>query len=678
MWISKIILTNFKSYQHQIFTFPKIEKDRNITLIGGMNGFGKTTLLEAIYLCFYGKEATVQLGRVGLSDSSYVTFLKNALHGKAKLTHSDCMAVNIFIETEENAGYEIRRKWYFDPAGNFSGEEEVQLCKTRNGQSEDYIDQSSLEEILFNHIVPSYVAPLFFFDGEELKKHAEKDWSSFILMGLENLLGVVYLRRLKEDLGDYANLRLIGVPRVDKDALNKKINEQAGLQKERADIDEKCALLKEKIKADRMKRDSILANLKSTGIGSSNKQQIEEILAEEGQKRAQREKIREQLSELITSPLPLNLISKNLRNKLESQLIAENILEDWRKNKEALAPQKGKFKSVLFGHDVIRTLNNFIKTKLDKAVDVAWQSIYNPEPEGCAGTIKHDYLDSKQRTTIQEMIKKSRINGRQIKELSEKAEALNDRIDWLKKRRTQFQAILDDGKLQSWLEEMELLEKSIESLQLKFDVSSRKMAALDEIINQLSATIEKERKRLSDSILFGAISAKAQQVIDMVDELLPKLFTLKTKEVSEVVTKTFQRLSHKKFVSQITINEKGESKIYDSAGEEISVDLSAGEKQIFVTAIIAALAEVSRFDLPIIVDTPLGRLDSVHREKICKYWINTGRQVILLSQDKEIGGNEFEKIRHHVCKTYLLKHEMIRDGIGKTTAFENQYFQGSI
>lgn len=54
MWIQKIELSNFKAYQNQVFEFPMPENGKNLVLIGGMNGHGKTTLLEAIYLCLYG------------------------------------------------------------------------------------------------------------------------------------------------------------------------------------------------------------------------------------------------------------------------------------------------------------------------------------------------------------------------------------------------------------------------------------------------------------------------------------------------------------------------------------------------------------------------------------------------------------------------------------------------
>ena len=110
-------------------------------------------------------------------------------------------------------------------------------------------------------------------------------------------------------------------------------------------------------------------------------------------------------------------------------------------------------------------------------------------------------------------------------------------------------------------------------------------------------------------------------------------------------------------------------------GVEIVVDRAAGENQICATALIAGLAKTSGFHIPMVVDTPLGRLDSEHRKRILNYWLSDPeRQIILLSQDEEIDNKVFSTIRHQVSKTYLLRHEQLGEGIGKTVAFEDRYF----
>lgn len=680
MWISKIELVNFKSYQNEILNFPRPNKEKNLILIGGLNGYGKTTILEAIYLCLYGNEATSHLGRAGLAGDSYGKFLKNAFHGKARNTKRDYMAVNISFEIDETNGFEIRRKWHFNSANIFD-EEDLQVCETKNKNVERFLEKDDLEEILLTHAVPPHVAPFFFFDGEELKRNAEINRTSFILMGLENLLGVVHLRNLRERLQNYANQRLVGTAKVDKEELERKASEVEKSKEERDVAKEKLNAILEKIETARSKRDEVHANIQNTGAGSGDKRQIEETLHEEGQRKAERDRIQEQLGEVLTTRLPFNLISKKIRESTESQLKAEQNLEEWLQRKDALAPQKGKFKTSFFEETSKLSelqLNNEKQHKLlEKAIDSAWESIYTPQPEGCAKEIYHSYLDSKARDKVLEMMRESRVSGGKIKDLSVSLENLNQRIEQLSRRRVQLQSILDDGQLQQWLDDLKNLESEIEDLKTQEGDLNRLIQSSNETINHLQANIEKERKRLIDSSPQRSYASKAQKVIDFISDLLPRLFLLKTEEVSAAVTEIFQKLAHKDLVKRIHINEKGESKLFDENEKEILVDISAGEKQMLVTAIIAGLAKVSGFQIPLIVDTPLGRLDSEHRNKILDYWVNSERQVILLSQDKEIGANEYKMLKNHVAKTFLLEHKVLGDGIGKTVVIENQYF-GSV
>ena len=113
-----------------------------------------------------------------------------------------------------------------------------------------------------------------------------------------------------------------------------------------------------------------------------------------------------------------------------------------------------------------------------------------------------------------------------------------------------------------------------------------------------------------------------------------------------------------------------------ASGSEIKFDKSAGEDQLFATSLIAALAQVSGIKAPLVVDTPLGRLDSRHRNNVLDFWVSDkNRQVILLSQDEEINNTLYKKIKRHVLKTYILSHHELSDGVGKTVATENSYFE---
>ena len=100
------------------------------------------------------------------------------------------MEVVISFLVDDEDGYEISRRWHFDPSGNYQ-EEEVKVYKLRGEIRLSPLQKDEITEILETHVVPAHLAPFFFFDGEEVKKLADQDRKEWIQQGMENLLGVV-------------------------------------------------------------------------------------------------------------------------------------------------------------------------------------------------------------------------------------------------------------------------------------------------------------------------------------------------------------------------------------------------------------------------------------------------------------------------------------------------------
>ena len=83
-WISRIKLTNFKSYENSEFNFPQPQDNGgNLVLIGALNGHGKTTLLEALFLGLYGEKSADILKRA-VHYKEENNLLENALSIVAK------------------------------------------------------------------------------------------------------------------------------------------------------------------------------------------------------------------------------------------------------------------------------------------------------------------------------------------------------------------------------------------------------------------------------------------------------------------------------------------------------------------------------------------------------------------------------------------------------------------
>ena len=96
----------------------------------------------------------------------------------------------------------------------------------------------------------------------------------------------------------------------------------------------------------------------------------------------------------------------------------------------------------------------------------------------------------------------------------------------------------------------------------------------------------------------------------------------------------------------------------DGNGEEIAKKrLSAGEKQLMVISLLWALAICSKKKLPVIIDTPLSRLDSAHREALIKtYFPNASEQTIILSTDSEIDERYYSMMKDSVGDEYTLNY----------------------
>jgi DNA sulfur modification protein DndD len=676
MWIDKIELTNFKAYQHQRFEFPKPEHGRNLVLIGGMNGFGKTTLLEALYLCLYGEDATHNLARAGLQSNAYAKFLQGALHGKALAAKRDQMRVSVRLMVVDDYGFEITRTWFFDPKGELQGQE-VRLDEVRDGVSRPLDAEDMLATVLEEHVVPANLAPFFFFDGEEVKQLANQDRTGWIKKGMESLMGVVLVRTLRERLGQYQNNRRTGHHNVDKTKLDAMFAALSGKVSEHERIE--CDLLacNEEIARTQVRRDGVQRDLIDIGAGGGDIKSVEDIVREEGEKKHSLEDCEKQLENLFADRLPFHLVSVDLMKTIKTRISEEKVRLDWEAQKQGLEPQKNKFAVAFFNTKPLIELDEQKKSVLASCITEAWETLYWPQPVGCAASVLHDYLEPRQRQRLGESFSVIQVGANQIRSLVARRKEIKARLKELEMRRIKLEGVHDAGVWEKLNQELANVQGELEQQHKKMGDLERQATALGATISQDRAAYERENAHYIQSEPAKSVANKAQKVIHLIDELLPRLFDLKTQELSQAVSCYIKQLAHKEQVSSVSIQADGICRLMAEDGKEIQFDRSAGENQIFATALFAGLAKVSGYHIPLMVDTPLARLDSKHRDNLLRYWYSDpDRQVILLSQDKEVDDELLQSVRPYLGKTYLLESTLIGEGVYRTIAKENAYFGG--
>jgi DNA sulfur modification protein DndD len=237
-------------------------------------------------------------------------------------------------------------------------------------------------------------------------------------------------------------------------------------------------------------------------------------------------------------------------------------------------------------------------------------------------------------------------------------------------------AIPDEAKIQGVLESIQTANERLISAKATLEVLFDERQAVererlvlerkrDQFLDQLS------EEQASDIISRRVIthSARCRETLAKFRQAMRGRHV---ERLEQAVTKCFQRLLRKKtLVHRIQIDpESFQLRIRGGNDSLIPAErLSAGERQILAVAVLWGLAIASGRQLPAVIDTPMGRLDSEHRRYLVEqYFPVASHQVILLSTDEEIDGAYYERLQSAICREYVLTYDeqthssMIRPG----------------
>lgn len=681
MWIHSISLRNFKSYDNAVFRFPEPENGRNIVLIGAENGHGKTTLLEAVYLCLYDKDADSHLKRAGLNnqEKNYVEFLQSALHHKAEIKYGQYeMVLEIEIRQHYQGiehGLRIKRKWHFDNNRKFKpADSSVIIELSKNGYYE-LVNEDMAGKYLNTFALPIDYAPFFFFDGEKIVQTAQQsgagDWLNKALKGL---LGVTLLEKLRVSLKDYRS-KCISQNTSDKMQADLEKAENT-LRTAQANLDvsnEELASVQEQWQHWTEKRDSLMQQLG----GGSDIRTSQDLLI-------QREKLEKEMAEFemqvkaAVKAMPLAFLPRGRLKELQTQLELEKNRLNHEAGKNQIAAKVNDFWDAFISSEKVGQAIGpmagmiFSQPLLKEAVEDCWERLFYPLPSECAANIEHNYLSINAHAEIQNEI--GRLGGMPQREIG-KLLAEND------KRATERKQVIADIESLKGTNKDELVEQ-LKAATQEADKYKERTGHLKSNLIQHSKTqqrLEREVSDLQDKISNSnpllLKSRRAGEVEKVIVRLTEELLKQKVAAVGETATRINRAIAHDERIDRIRIEASGKMGLFGRDGYESRVDLSAGQMQILIMSLVSALAEVTAYQAPFIIDTPLARLDTGHREGLFKHWSSMKQQVILLSQDTEITPEICRRLEPHISRTYLVAAESLDSAGARSRVTADVYFE---
>lgn len=645
MHFTKVELHNFGIYKGtHVMCLKNKSGNRNITLVGGLNGRGKTTFHDAVLLALYGRQA---LKYIQEKARSYEKLLVDHIN---KHTLDDITFIAVSICLDDGTNLRIKRSWQLK-----NGKLEQNVIVEKNGSEDKYLGESwsyYIEEIL-----PFGIAKFFFFNNEKITQLADDITFEQVKTSIKSAIGISTIEKAIEHVDEVIKRKNNALLAFEKSELNTDFKEVNSKIK---DVEKQITeAMNAYYNAERI-RDEYIAKIEikekefwSTGGALSiNRDKIQQ---EKKRISAEVEALQAEIKQISGNPSTPLFMCKNLvRQSYENELIYQQEEAKYYSNKIIFElHQQIVDKLSICGLDKMSFEK--VKSVVDEVLVNKYSKAFiaqNRKSISAASKLLYEHLITE---VFQNIIHQITVLISKIDE--QENEILNLDIH-LEKANEKTLA-------------MQLFEvlKFLEAKRAEADFEYEKYKKSLENLNYQYETLKSQRKNLYKSIVEkqnanddnARILKYAVMSMDVLNEFKIRLQREKLNKLSNTITKCFKELVEKdSLVSNIKIeSDTLDVIILDIDGNELlKTQLSAGEQQMFAVAVVWALAITSGYKAPVVVDTPMARLDSAHRTNfVTKYLPEASSQVVVLSTDEEIYGQYLDEIRDKIIDCYTLVYD---------------------
>lgn len=691
MFLKQLQLRNWRSYRQATFNTPVPDRAgrRNVILVGAQNGVGKTSFLMGLYLGMFGREAMPLIegfrSKAAAEEKSvsYQRLIESILHRPAREQDEPHCSVSLTFEVDDTV-ISITRRWQFRRGGKVrdldTPDGEEVLIET-GGRKKLYTSwqeaNKRVEELLF----PCNVMPCLFFDGEQAQARVEAAGGRALFDAVKALYGTGLLDQLSDSLKHFINnernklQKDVGAVRADD--LEEKRQQLDTHRDQLKDIQEQLAEQRRLRAGVEEKREQLENNLYS--MVGDKAADIEEYSATVSALQAEEAKLQQELVGGVSKlalPLALSKHARPLITTLEQERVRSRwlLLKDEAAEKasaivENVLPSSGEAKVT---PPLMPTQAIQLRDSLEKALEALW----SPPPDDCAKDFRFPFLSDSDRATVITAVQK--VSYSAAGGLSETALELHRVTTHLEDTKQRFERTRDiqpqlqkiKADLQAVLEQHREYSSAVNGLE-------HQERGLQQTIHDLRGAIgQMEAKREAGSPIQEKLDV-AQRVRALVDDAKESLIPLCRDALESRCTEHFVAMisgEYSKFKTRFEPD--SEPWLEGPRGQQVLVSsLSGAQKRAFGLAFTIAVAEVAQCEAPIVIDTPVGNMDSAYRTRVLQYVSEAAPgQVIFLSHDEEIDPSYAKAIDARVRKKFLVEFDPVEDGSGVSSVYEDKYF----
>jgi DNA sulfur modification protein DndD len=654
--LDELVLHNVGTFAgRQAITLAPARPDKPVVLIGGLNGVGKTTLLEAIHLAFYGALAQPS----GRRSGSYESYLAGLIHRGVPVAEGARieLAFHAYQQGTERH-YRICRMW----RGTAKSAIRERLDVEVDGRVDRALSSTWSEYV--ETFLPRGIAGLFFFDGEQIEALADLERSRHVLgTALAALLGLDLVQRLEADL---SVLRRRYQARHVPDELRAEVDArgQAVTVIRQAEADGLAAVAAARVDVERAEKAlfGLTEQYRSAGGGLLERREaaVTRLSLLRDQLHRTEEELRDELSgaaPLIQASLLLPALARQAHN-------------------EAAATRERNVADVVATRDYA-LIERLRDAKIDtNAISdiVSYLAADRDERRRHADVPNITGLQSP--TMIDQLIDSALPDTeRRLRVLLDRRQESRAEIENAERL---LAAIPDPESLAPLAGQRDIAAAELSRAQAVMRQAEERLAELRKEGTRASATYEAAMERAAHATLAADDNRRLVEHIDRTRATLQELQSATASRhltrISSLVLEALRQLLRKEsLITGVTIDPTTQTvELAGHDGRTLSAqELSAGERQLLAVALLWGLARASGQPLPVVIDTPLGRLDGSHRQHLLeRYFPRASHQVILLATDTEIDEEAYQRLLPHIGRVYRLEF----DPTANATTVQRGYF----
>lgn len=679
MLIKEVILENFRIYYgvNEISILPN--GDKNIIVISGKNGFGKTTFLMSLVWCLYGKqmEKVDDLYEKEIRDKgNYTKYIAESLNRNAaeegKTKFSVSLTFTDIVIPEITTCKEVKITRTYDVISSATDKIEVLIDGRHNEIIDDLTKDNQKGEEIFirEYILPIEIAKFFLFDAEKIVSLAEVNSNiqrKQLSKAYSEVLGIQKYEDLKANLEEKQDdYRKRTAKKEEKEELNTLRSDIENAEIEIEDIEQKI----DDLKHERNLLEKEVGDLQRKLIREGEKMTVEELVTLKAEQNGLDEKkidIQEKLKELFDL-IPFGLAGETVMNTSE-QIQKEKQINESKFRTEDLEEKTTQILNeidqvkVKTGFVVAVPVRNFYEEQIKRSVK---KYFYSDIPEissdfkplhdfsnveinefnQLVNTLKHSFKDSFSRLNNEYSYVKNQLDSisRKIRDAEKSTE--DEYISELRRLKKKHEDRIIDIEKEIGEYNREIGEKG----------------------NEIKTNKQKQeilRKKIDQSTEYSEKAQKTKELINQLQQFIAQFKIQKKQSLEEKMLSGLNTLLHKKdFVKrvEVDINSSGDDIdiiLYDNKNRKIDKGtLSMGERQMYASALLHSLVDESDFSFPVFIDSPMQKFDEEHAENIIKYFYpSVSKQVIIFPLiNKELTQKEFNQLMPKINKTFLINN----------------------